>query len=1131
MELACREEGRTSEELYELVWLDIFRFGTITSFLIFFIHFIGPLIPFSVALIIGVIAGIVRAVRTFFSAPSDWDFWTKVWRILVAFVLPQLLVIGAALLAIFLAWRPVASTVLATVSLVFMFSTWAKHHPIYFYREWLFTAPHLKPETRRKRHWIIQGSETSAGHRTYTIGRSFVKIFVTLLTVLFLIVVVPAYSPSLAIVLIFLYALFLNDFNPLRAWGLAKPVLSRFLTYGEDLSGAAGVWIPETSVTWRRRLVMATVFTFYLSLSSGLCLYFPSDIVAQRLQGPQSVTDVKSVYRMVWDQNSDTHEGRRALFSAMWRTKTLTLRITVYYFVLPFVLAMILPNLLILGLFRMLLLRSEELREKVEGLDRDRRTEWQWYVDRLKNSSHVAVDPYGRELHEADHLFLGLEPALKFPVLIDRKILSEHCYIVGATGSGKTALGIMPLLIQLMRGGGKREEVVAPSWWLRVKKKRETKREKRKAILADELLARHFERFQREDFLNPTLLDGLEVKFQRFSWYREAKRRQEEAQFALMRERYLTLFGATNGEVYKKGSDYKEAACAILEEFIAAAEWTITQQSQSKREPILSIPKANEFLNSFLMRQAEISNQGPEEKRNFINQFSRAVLLSMSKTEEGVNGTALLQDLIQRARREEHYRLSVGDLVLPEGADPSVPPMDFIREQAQSWGRRKTRQQSSPSAPIVIIDLKGDPALFHTARIEARRRGQKFLHFTLEQGKTTHLFNPFQSFATEHRTLIQLCNLFLDSLSLNHGDNYGKSFYSRQARLLLFDALEDEESPLGRRPQTFEELLVTIRYKLASKQGRERYRDTYELVSTVHALTQYKQLVTSPEQQADPNGPVIHMPTVIEEGQVVYFWLPSAIESISVREVGKLALFCLLSAAIDRQREGRETKQIYLIADEFQRLAGENFKVILEQARSYGISAILANQTLSDLKDRDWDLRPTIRTNTRLQLYFSATDALETKQLTDISGEELVEFLSYSDGVGTMSWIEKSEMKSRTWREELKSRLSRNDIARVSDHPLEFIAYVTRGSGYTQFGGLPFPVRTSWPIPWHKYERRQRMKWPRTGVVTNVDTPRQVEQQARITLSDLDRKASNRVLEMLYRESKSRSNSLELQEE
>ena len=429
-----------------------------------------------------------------------------------------------------------------------------------------------------------------------------------------------------------------------------------------------------------------------------------------------------------------------------------------------------------------------------------------------------AYDPLGGVIREAEHLFLGVEPCAQIPVLLDRKILNEHCYIVGETGSGKTSMGIMPLLIQLIRGYNSRP--------------------------------------------------------------------------------------------------------------------------------------ANSLI----------------------------------------------------------------DRGLPEH-------------------RKSKEEQQIDQIPLVILDLKGDPILFHTVMAEAAERGQDFRFFTPEQGMQSHYFNPFLSLQSESRSLMQLCQILMESLSLAHGEGYGRSYYTRRSRDLLHTALRREPPP-----QSFEELYPII----LDLSRRREFRESFELVSTIHALTEYPMLAAlrhlrKPEQ-------AIHMPSVLEKRQIVYFWLPAAIESISVREIGKLAMFSLLTAAIDRQRARKEPRQAYLVIDEFQRLAGENFKVILEQARSYGISAILANQTQSDLNLASVDLRPTIRTNTRVKMYFSVTDPKEIRDLSEISGHEVALMKSQSETTGSQG-----AMKTQGWAESIKPRLTTNDILRVSDHPQAFILQVSRGSGYTQF--------------------------------------------------------------------------------
>jgi len=225
----------------------------------------------------------------------------------------------------------------------------------------------------------------------------------------------------------------------------------------------------------------------------------------------------------------------------------------------------------------------------------------------------------------------------------------------------------------------------------------------------------------------------------------------------------------------------------------------------------------------------------------------------------------------------------------------------------------------------------------------------------------------------------------------------------------------------------------------------------------------------------------------------VYFWLPAALESVSAREVGKLALFALLSAAIDRDRQepGAASRKCYLFIDEFQRLAGDNFRIILEQARSFGIGAILANQTTSDLKAPDTDLRPTVQTNTRVKMYFSIQDASEAKAISDISGEEIALRMGQSFTEDLTSFVRRGPSSTTVnISETLKPRLTITDIRRASDHPNRFVLLVSRGSGLSQFGGLPFIASADFAMPFEAYARLRRLPLPQApGVEAPESAP------------------------------------------
>jgi hypothetical protein len=382
-------------------------------------------------------------------------------------------------------------------------------------------------------------------------------------------------------------------------------------------------------------------------------------------------------------------------------------------------------------------------------------------------------------------------------------------------------------------------------------------------------------------------------------------------------------------------------------------------------------------------------------------------------------------------------------------------------------------------AAVVILDLKGDASLFQAARIEAEQAGAEFKYFTNELNRATYIFNPFGLADSQHISLNQLCEIFLEALSLNHGEGYGRSYFSRLARHWLAGALRKNPNL-----ESFEELYEYTRRKGAFQNAEERER-VFELISVIESLATFEQLNLTPARAKDNDQAAqnaIRMDEVIREKQVVYFWLPAAVEAATVREIAKLALYSLMNAAyfIDRAsvQPGDEaggveapagTAQTYLVIDEFQRIASGNFKIILEQARSMGIGAILANQTFADLVTPESDLRPTVESNTRLKLCFSATDLDQQDRIIKASGETKDWQFGYNSTPQGLSF---------NFRQQVVPRIRRNNIIEIGDDPFLAVCQIVRGSGYSQYSGYSVPVRTSHAITKHEYRRRMTSPWP-----------------------------------------------------
>lgn len=874
MELAYREQFYTDEQLATTVniRLNLVYFGSLA--LTFLIGLIGTVLPVDWALygagVLSILFGFNAIVRRGVSTQ----------RLALIVVVPALLVTVASFIALLMSHRLIGVVVLALSTLtIYQFQG---QRPFLFFRDWLHAAPRLRPETRRNPAPVPT------------------KPNMPLLSGLLAIaVIVPIWSPTLAIAGVLGVSLFFaGDLRHPRAiLRRLRAVFGEYLTYGLVSTNAPGVWTPDESLRVRSLNGWRLMLPLMLTLATGLHYFAPWDVLRWSVKSSYEEGTLPilfgSPFEWVYVALASFGEG-----SIAW----------LWLFPVAFALSLVTPLLVFAAVYREPLAAAADLQRRIEGKDDDAidydpsRCEWDWYRDRMVTSAHEAPDPLGDPdeadqgerapaIREADHLFLGIEPHAQFPVLLSKEVIAEHVYIAGDTGSGKTALGIMPLLIQLLRG-----------------------------------------------------------------------------------------------------------------------------------------------------------NAAPGSTRN-------APMLT-------------------------------------------EPP------------------------PMVVIDLKGDPALFHTVREEALKRRRAagiendadpryaFRFFTPSPHQASYIFNPFDSMKSEARTDIQLCNLLLDSLSLNHGEGYGRSYYSRRSRALLFQALTHADTEKGGngRPASIAELheklkRFTLRkgdiQAIDSEHGSAY--DAFELLATIQTLAEYPRLATA-TRDIDASQCIL-MPDVLEHRQVAYFWLPAVLESISVREIAKLALYSLLTAAIDRQvRSPAEQRQAFLVIDEFQRIAGENFKIVMEQSRSFGISAILANQSQQDLRTPDADLRPTVRANTRTKMFFSITDPLDERELSDASGQEIAEFKSITIAGAPAG----GEGSSTTWQQSIKPRLTRNDIMSVSDHPNDLVLKVSRGAGYTQFAGMPMTVRTTYPMTRAEYKRRQRAPWPDEGAPRPPGDP-SIKERERATHEAMNR--------------------------
>jgi hypothetical protein len=234
----------------------------------------------------------------------------------------------------------------------------------------------------------------------------------------------------------------------------------------------------------------------------------------------------------------------------------------------------------------------------------------------------------------------------------------------------------------------------------------------------------------------------------------------------------------------------------------------------------------------------------------------------------------------------------------------------------------------------------------------------------------------------------------------------------------------------------------------------------------------------------------INLPDVFTTPQVIYFYLSAPQEPKTVSMIGKLALFTLLSAAA--QSPTSERRQVYIFADEFQRLLSQNLEIFFEQARSMKLSFILANQDLSQLKNKGVSILSLVESCTAYKQIFTAPDEDTIKLIERLSGDALYHKAQWQERIdaridpedddvfdirnapaGTLDQVASVRIT-----EDIGPRLDLNTIIEVSADPFGSFVRFAQNSGFTRFSGFVTPIISEYHISEAEYGSRATWPWP-----------------------------------------------------
>lgn len=416
--------------------------------------------------------------------------------------------------------------------------------------------------------------------------------------------------------------------------------------------------------------------------------------------------------------------------------------------------------------------------------------------------------------------------------------------------------------------------------------------------------------------------------------------------------------------------------------------------------------------------------------------------------------------------------------------------------------------------PIVIFDGKGDIGLFNSARHMAYLYDRDFKWFTNRPSRSTFVFNPWDNRLMQRLTLTDILGLVTQSLNLHHGQDYGRAWFSINARNLLRHAIletipgADQLNVANMTGQTrlfpkygpiqsFRDLHGILK---DLTRDNDEFKAAQHLAFIVECLCDLEQLNLAPNTH--PNHPAldhaIFMPEVIEKKQIIYFYLAGALDDAAVSEIAKLALYSLYAAVVDYCERNGKKPRVYTIWDEAQIMIAKNIEYVLTQSRSHGMACIMAHQAMSQLNPPGGvDLRELVMQCTLIKQIFGVRDPWLMEYITRTAGTTKYYRRGYdvssADALAgcidpAYACLDHDNQRRVRIQEYTGPRLSNEDIMRVSRHPNLSLLLNGQPTRLCPFRGW-FPLFTDWPIPMSLREEYERQAWPKKTDAT-IETSR-----------------------------------------
>ncbi len=191
----------------------------------------------------------------------------------------------------------------------------------------------------------------------------------------------------------------------------------------------------------------------------------------------------------------------------------------------------------------------------------------------------------------------------------------------------------------------------------------------------------------------------------------------------------------------------------------------------------------------------------------------------------------------------------------------------------------------------------------------------------------------------------------------------------------LIAKLENEEARIA---------LGEIQGLLKTPQGRERYR--METMGPLNRLARFTRIATVKRMLGVTGRRSIDFRSAMDAGDIILVNLQDQEENFSEQAadlIGTMVVHELLRHAKRRPAEHPPPFLLYL--DECQRFLTRDIPGILDEARKFGLHAVLSHQRIGQLERISDDMLDAVRSNTHVKLVFGGMSMTDAKQIVEES--------------------------------------------------------------------------------------------------------------------------------------------------